>query len=52
MYVEDGNGSCDCERAEYFDIEEDVPCGDTRFKLIDIGKIEERRDEDEDGADC
>lgn len=39
-YWTEGNGSCDCERAEYFDIEEDFPCGDTRFKLISIGKIE------------
>lgn len=36
---EDGNYSCDCNRSIFFyslPLDKSFPCGDTRFKLMDL----------------
>lgn len=39
MWTE-GNMACDCNRAKYFGIIGDPPCGHSRFELIGIERIE------------
>jgi hypothetical protein len=31
-----GNYSCDCNRGNFADVDEDVPCGESRFELLTI----------------